>query len=58
LIVPSSTITTPTHWERTNLARDPAYEQLLARLRKHLPTHHEADSPRNPYNNLKKSTIK
>jgi iduronate 2-sulfatase len=41
--------------EHTNLASNPEYKEVIARLRKHLPTHHEPNSPSNPHNALKKS---
>ncbi|TWU38362.1 sulfatase [Novipirellula artificiosorum] len=44
--------------EYTNLASNPEYENVLVRLRTHLPSHHEPDSPSNPYNELKKSNTK
>jgi arylsulfatase A-like enzyme len=41
--------------EYQNLSSDPDYRAILARLKKHLPTHHEPDSPTNPHNELKKN---
>jgi arylsulfatase A-like enzyme len=41
--------------EHTNLASNPEYKAIIARLKKYLPTHHEPDSPKNPYNDLKKA---
>ena len=40
--------------EYTNLASNSEYEEVIARLKKHLPKHHEPDSPRNPHDALKK----
>jgi arylsulfatase A-like enzyme len=36
--------------EHTNLASNPEYKEIIARLKKYLPTHHEPDSPKNPDN--------
>jgi iduronate 2-sulfatase len=41
--------------EHTNLASNPEYKDVIKRLKKYLPTHHEPDSPKNPYNDLKKA---
>lgn len=41
--------------EHANLASNPNYKDVIARLRKHLPTHHEPNSPPNQFNDLKKS---
>ena len=41
--------------EHTNLANNPEYKDIVERLKKHLPTHHEPDSPKNPHDALKKS---
>ena len=44
--------------EYTNLASNPEYEEVIARLKKHLPKHQEPDSPRNPHDALKNSKKK
>ena len=41
--------------EHTNLASNPEHKEVITRLHKHVPTHHEPDSPRNQHNSLKKS---
>jgi arylsulfatase A-like enzyme len=41
--------------EHTNLASDPSYREVIMRLRQHVPTHHEPNSPSNPHNALKNS---
>ena len=42
-------------FEYTNLASDPSYNEVIIRLRQHVPTHHEPNSPSNPHDGLKKS---
>ena len=44
--------------EHTNLAADPDYQKVIARLREHVPTHHEPNSPSNPHDGLKKQSDK
>ncbi len=41
--------------EHTNLAGNSDYKEVIARLQKHIPTHHEPNSPSNPHNALKNS---
>ena len=41
--------------EHTNIASNPDYKNVIARLRKHLLTHREPSSPSNPHNGLKNS---
>lgn len=43
--------------EHDNLANNPEYKAVIVRLRKHLPTHHEPESPSNPHNVLKNSKV-
>ena len=45
-------------FEHTNLASDPSCREVIMRLRQHVPTHHEPNSPSNPHNALKNSKEK
>jgi len=44
--------------EHTNLAASQAHKAIMARLRKHLPTHNEAEAPANPHSDHKKESRK